>query len=450
MTRVHEDVTSDLSPDDVAQVLSSQTEVLQMLAAGAPLESTLSTILLSLEELLPGSRCSVLLHRPETSTLHHGAAPTLPATYSSSIDGMSTGPSAGSCGTAVFERQPVIVEDIATDARWAQFRALALAHGLAACWSSPIEGRDGITGTFAVYRGEPATPNRRERALVRQYTHIASVAIDQSRLLEAEVARRAAELANRNKSEFVAGLSHEIRTPLQTIIGMTEMLRSVDMPNDRRQLALDLMARAGQHVTELVNDVLDLARIEAGSLPIRLEDIAVRPLLEEMRDLLRPMSASRDITVEVGPCDVVVRADGRRLRQVLINLVTNAVIHNVPAGSARLSARADGDGVVIVIEDSGPGIDPDRLDRIFIPFDRLGADDAGTTGSGLGMALSLALVRGMGGRLTVTSTPSEGTTVEVSLPQAHGAESGEASDSGAEGWPELTEDALDDVAGGMP
>lgn len=401
---------------DALQVLETQTEILQLLARGAALEETLSIILLSLEGLLPGTRCSVLLYEPQTKTLHRGAAPNLPDDYSHAIDGMSIGPAAGSCGTAVFEQQPVIVEDIATDHRWDEFRTVALAHGLAACWSTPIAGRTGVTGTFAVYRSTPGAPDQRERNLVSSYTHIASVTIDQARLLEAEVARRAAELANRNKSEFVAGLSHEIRTPLQTIVGMTEMLRSVDMPGERRQHALDLMARAGHHVTELVNDVLDLARIEAGSLPLRLEDVQVIPLLEEACDLIAPMAASQEVTVHVMATHAVVRADVRRLRQVLVNLVSNAVVHNIPGGSAWLSASTEGDRVGISIRDSGPGIHPDRLDRLFVPFDRLDAEEGGSTGSGLGMALSLALTQGMGGQLTVSSAPKTGTTVRVVLP----------------------------------
>ncbi len=398
-------------------LLDRQTEVLEMLAQGAPLEQTLTSILRSLEELMPGAQCSVLLYEPETGTLHGGAAPSLPSTYTDRIDGMSIGPMAGSCGTAVHEQGQVIVTDIATDPRWHEFGLLALDHGLRACWSTPIQGRRGITGTFAVYRTEPSSPSDADRQLVERYTHVTSIAIDQAALLEAEVARRAAEVASQNKSEFVAALSHDIRTPLQAIAGLTEMLRSVDMPAERRQTALDLMTKAAQHITELVDDVLDLARIEAGSLPIRHADVDVDALLNEVCDVIAPLAKTRDVAVMAVLGGLHLQADPRRLRQILINLMTNAVVHNVPGGTARLSAiDADGD-TVLVVEDTGRGIPADRLDRLFVPFDRLDVDDREVPGAGLGLALVKALTEAMGGVLEVESTVGTGTRMSVRLPR---------------------------------
>lgn len=411
---------SDIAPDrdvvDAFEMLDRQTEVLEMLAQGAPLEQTLTAILRSLEDLMPGARCSVLLYNADTGTLHSGAAPSLPHTFTDRIEGMSIGPMAGSCGTAVYEQGPVVVTDIATDPRWSEFGALAVAHGLRACWSTPIRGRRGITGTFAVYRLEPAAPSDRDRLLVERYTHVTSIAIDQAALMEAEVARRAAEVASQNKSEFVAALSHDIRTPLQAIAGLTEMLRSVDMPAERRQTALDLMTKAARHITELVDDVLDLARIEAGSLPLRLSDIDLDPLLEEVRDVVAALAADREIDVAVEASGLHVRADPRRLRQILINLATNAVLHNDSGGRAWLTAHGDAQGVVIKVRDSGPGIPPERLERLFVPFDRLGVDDRDVPGAGLGLALAKALTEAMGGSLAVDSAPGEGTAVSVTLP----------------------------------
>ncbi len=406
------------SRHETFMLLRRQTEVLELMASGAPLEPTLSAILSALEELMPAAQCSVLLYRPQTQTLHHGAAPSLPRSYTEAIDGMSIGPMAGSCGTAVHERGPVVVTDIATDPRWAPFLHLAVEHGLGACWSMPIWGRSGITGTFAVYHAEPAVPTDRERVLVERFTHVASIAIDQSILLEAEVARRSAEAASRNKSEFVAALSHDIRTPMQAIIGMTEMLRSVDMPAERRQTALDMMMKAAQHVTDLVDDVLDLSRIEAGSLPIRQADVDVDAVLAEVRDVSMPLADLREVTVVAVPSGLHVQADPRRLRQVLLNLVTNAVVHNVPGGTARLSAMEATDDIVLVVEDTGRGIPADRLDRLFVPFDRLDVDDREVPGAGLGLALVKALTEAMGGVLEVESTVGTGTRMSVRLPRS--------------------------------
>ena len=253
--------------------------------------------------------------------------------------------------------------------------------------------------------------------LVERYTDVASVAIDQSGLREAELARRVAEAASQNKSEFVAALSHDIRAPLQTIVGLTEMLRSVDMPAERRQQALDLVARAAGHITDLVDDVLDLARIEAGALPMRMSEVDIGDLLAEVGGLLSPLAQPKGVDVEVCASDATVRADSRRLRQVLMNLATNAVLHNDDDGWVRLSAVESDVAVVITVSDAGPGIPADRLDRLFVPFDRLGADDRDTPGSGLGLPLALRLTEAMGGSLTIHSQQGTGTTAEVRLPR---------------------------------
>jgi len=122
---------------------------------------------------------------PATATLHHGAAPTLPDSYAKAIDGMSIGPGAGSCGAAAYLGSPVVAVDISTDPRWDQFRALALPYGLRSCWSSPIRGRTGTTGTFAVYHDRAHQPTQRERRLVERFTHLASVATDHAGLFGA-------------------------------------------------------------------------------------------------------------------------------------------------------------------------------------------------------------------------------------------------------------------------
>jgi signal transduction histidine kinase len=176
------------------------------------------------------------------------------------------------------------------------------------------------------------------------------------------------------------------------------------------------MARAASHITELVDDVLDLSRIEAGSLPLRLSDVDVEPLLREVRDIVEPVARERSVSVDVVPGSAVVRADPRRLRQVLINLLTNAAIHNTAGGHARLETSQDGADVAISLTDDGPGIPRERLDRLFVPFERLGADDRDVPGAGLGLPLALALTEAMSGTLVVDTAVGRGTTVTVRLP----------------------------------
>ena len=147
-----------LDTADAAGLLDRQHRVLELLAGGAGRSEVLGAVTLALEELIPGSRCSVLVLDAARGTLHHGAAPSLPAAYSAAIDGMPIGADAGSCGTAAYRDEAVVAEDIARDARWDRFRTLALPHGLGSCWSSPIRGHDGVLGTFAVYHARPRRP----------------------------------------------------------------------------------------------------------------------------------------------------------------------------------------------------------------------------------------------------------------------------------------------------
>ncbi len=413
---------SDLSHADSLGLLHKQTAVLELLASGAPLTEVLTSVVIALEELMDGARCSILLLDAETATLRHGAAPTLPVSYSRAIDGMSIGPDAGSCGTAAYFGTPVIAEDIAADPRWERYRATAMPYGLRSCWSSPISGRTGCMGTFAVYRDHAHQPGPRERELVQRFSHLASIAIDHERLFgarrEAEIARSAAESASQAKSAFATALSHELRTPLQAIAGFTELLSTLPLNEERRAAALGHIQDATAHIAALVDDVLDIAKIEAGALSLQLTDVDVATVIQDVLDLVSPLAADRGITLHPRPVTGTVRADERRLRQVLINLVTNAVRYNRPAGTVEVAAEP-GDSVIgIAVTDNGPGIPAGQLDRLFVPFDRLSAEQGREQGAGLGLPLARGLAEAMGGELAVTSRPGAGSTFTVRLPWA--------------------------------
>jgi PAS domain S-box-containing protein len=537
-----------LAPDDTLRLLDAQTRVLELMAGGAPLDEVLSAVVLALESLLDGARCSVLLL--DGGTLRHGAAPSLPEQYVAAIDGLSVGPDAGSCGTAAHLGIPVVAEDVRTDPRWAAYREAALPHGLRSCWSTPIRSPAGIVGTFAVYTAGPHRPGEREQLLVGRLTHLASVAIDHAGLFgalaeseerlrhafedtavgmaladrdgrfvkvngallhtlrrtggelldlsvhdvlalsppdaealasvartargsaqfetegrrpdggtvrlavtasavrgadgaprhlsltlvdvterdaaeaerrarhAAEVARRTAEQSSRAKTQFLSALAHELRTPLQAIRGFTELLRTLDLDADRRTAALEHVEGASAHVAALVDDLLDVSRIEAGSLPVERADVGVARLLHEVRDLLVPLAGERVAVVVAAPdAALQVLADERRLRQVLINLVTNAIRYNRDGGTVTLSAAPAGPGhVALRVEDTGRGIPPELRERLFVPYDRLGAQIGTDGGVGLGLSLARGLAEAMAGRLDVDSTVDVGTTVTVTLP----------------------------------
>src|SRR6476469_4363319 len=175
----------DLDHSDAVALLARQTDILEQIATGVALPEVLTGIATTLENLVPGCSCSVLLLDRDTATLRHGAAPSLPAEYSAGIDGLAIGSGAGSCGTAAYTGRRVVAADIRADVRWERYRVLADRFGRRACWSTPIRGRDGICGTFAVYHPSPHRPTPREEHLVERLTHLASVAIDHDGLLGA-------------------------------------------------------------------------------------------------------------------------------------------------------------------------------------------------------------------------------------------------------------------------
>jgi len=413
-----------LSGHEAAAVLDRQAIVMEQLVSDAPLVSVLDSIVIALEELIAASRCSVLL-LDDDGVLRHGSAPNLPAAYSEAIDGLVPGPLAGSCGTAVHLGEPVVVGDVMVDRRWDDFRSLARTHDISACWSSPIRARARVVGTFAVYSRVRHEPDERERELVRRFTHLASIAIDHERAARertaryhAEMARESAERANHAKSQFVTALSHELRPPLQSITGFAESLSTLELSPHQRHKALQGITRASTHILSIVDDVLDLARVEAGAMPIQLEVIDAREVVAGACDLLQPLAEERGIDlVQSGP-PLPALVDRRRLRQIILNLVSNALRFSGPTTSIRISTATHGAEALVTVEDEGPGISSELLDRLFVPFDRLGADAGREGGAGLGLVLARRLADAMGGSLTLKSAVGIGTTATVSLTRA--------------------------------
>jgi PAS domain S-box-containing protein len=250
-----------------------------------------------------------------------------------------------------------------------------------------------------------------ERALLLVREQVAHV--------ELERAKRAAEAANRAKSEFLSRMSHELRTPLNAILGFGQLLE-MGTPTPQQRQHIEQILKGGRHLLAVINEVLDLARSEAGRLKLSLEPLALRHVCAEVCDLVRPLAQRHAIRVEP-PCAageaVHVLADNQRLKQVLLNLLANAVKYNHAQGEVRLTWEELPEGWVrLAVRDTGPGIAPEKLQRLFNPFDRLGAEASAVEGTGLGLVVSKRLTEAMGGRLDLTSTVGQGTTVLVDLP----------------------------------
>lgn len=229
-------------------------------------------------------------------------------------------------------------------------------------------------------------------------------------------AREEAERASRAKSEFLSRMSHELRTPLNSILGFAQLLDMDAVAGQKTQVGHIL--RAGQHLLTLINEVLDIAKIEAGRLPLNIEKIALAASLQEALALVSPMAVDAGIQLQPVPIltpDVGVVADRQRLTQVLLNLLSNAIKYNRPRGQVSIEVTVQGQRIGVSVCDTGKGIAPDRLGQLFKPFERLGADP-NIEGSGLGLALSKSLLEKMNGQLSVHSTHGIGSRFTLELP----------------------------------
>jgi len=232
-------------------------------------------------------------------------------------------------------------------------------------------------------------------------------------------AREQAEQANAAKSEFLSRMSHELRTPLHAILGFGELLTRTDLPKEERE-QLSQLIKSGHHLLDLINEVLDISRIDRGELTLSLEAVHVGELIEETLGMVLPLATAASVAVVWPPgkdLGIHVLADRQRLKQVLLNLCSNAIKYNRPGGTMTLSCAPDGaPRVRITVADTGIGIAPDKLPRVFEPFDRLGAETTEVEGTGLGLALSKRLMEAMRGSISVESAVGEGTTVRLELP----------------------------------
>lgn len=252
---------------------------------------------------------------------------------------------------------------------------------------------------------------------------IGGISTDISDAKRAEAAERAAraeaERANRAKSDFLSRMSHELRTPLNAILGFGQLL-ALEPATASAEVSVERILAAGGHLLTLINEVLEITRIEAGAQHIAADPVPACEPLQEAIDLLRPLAHERGLELS---CDYhkglhqYVLADRQRLKQVLLNLITNAIKYNNPDGVVRIRfAEAENDRLRYLITDTGPGLDPVDARRMFEPFERLSADATDTEGTGLGLALSKSLIEAMGGTIGIAHTAlGEGTTFFAEL-----------------------------------
>ena len=241
----------------------------------------------------------------------------------------------------------------------------------------------------------------------------------QKRAAEAlQLAKQEAESANHAKSEFLSRMSHELRTPLNSILGFAQLLELENLDDQANDNVYHIL-KGGYHLLDLINEILDLARIESGRITLSPEPVGVRDALTDSIELVGPLAVEKQVTLnpEIAlKCNHHVHADRQRLKQVLLNLLSNAIKFNRRGGSVMLSCEETSPGKLrIYVSDTGSGISPEGLKKIFTPFERLEADSSDAGGTGLGLALSKRLIEAMGGTIGVESAPGFGSKFFIEL-----------------------------------
>lgn len=392
-----------------------QNQALEAFAQGNKLSDIIDFLTKGLESQFEGSMCSVLLFDDEDQSLHHCSSPSLPLEFSQAIDGMKIGPVVGACGTAAYTKKLVVSENIETDPLWARARKFALSHNLRSCWSRPILTSDGkLLGTFAVYYNVPRRPEKEELDLIESFAYVAGVAIGSVELKKNSKA----------KSDFLARMSHELRTPMNAIMGFTQLLGMDNQNplNKNQKEHLGIISSAGKHLMQLIDEVLELAKIETGNLSLSIDVIHLNALVENVLSISKPLADEKGVTLE---ClkqegeDYFIEADSLRLIEVLLNLISNAIKYNKSGGSVQLILeKRNGVTIRTGIKDTGHGISKENISRLFKPFERFDVDSELIDGSGIGLSISKQLVEKMNGTIGFESEFGKGSLFYVDMPIA--------------------------------
>src|SRR6266404_9065611 len=407
----------------VEALRDGESHILQMIARDAHLEGILENLVRVVEGQFTGLLCSVLLLDEDGQHVRHGAAPSLPESYTKAIDGLCIGPKAGSCGTAMYRGQPVVVTDILRDPLWEAYRGLVEPHGFRACWSTPILAHSGkVLGSFAMYYREPRSPSPAETRALEMATHLAGIAIERKLAREERERLRQAqgELAHINRvttmGELTASLAHEVNQPIAAAVtDANTCLRWLTRDHPDLEEAREASSRVVKDATRAAEIISRVTFLFKKGAP-QHELVDVNELIREMIVLLRNEAVRYSILIRSELAENLPKVMGDRiqLQQVFMNLMLNgieAMKGMGAAGELTISSQYADNHLLVLVIDAGVGLPPHQEDQIFNAFftTKIG-------GTGMGLSISRSIVESHGGRLWATSNTERGTAFHLSLP----------------------------------
>jgi GAF domain-containing protein len=397
-------------------------EVGQAVSSTLDLETVLTTIAARADQL-SGTDGAAIYEFDETSdTFHIRVDQRLESKHLAMLRARPTPLGEGVVGRAGLAREPVQIPDILQDETYqGPLREVAGRAGIRALLAVPLLRENLLVGALVVRRRTPGRFPEETVTLLQTFATQSVLAIQNARLFR-EIAdkSRLLEAASRHKSEFLANMSHELRTPLNAILGFSEVLaeRMFGAVNEKQAEYLQDILSSGRHLLSLINDILDLSKVEAGRLELELGRFHLPTALDNALTLVRERATRHGITLTQTVGDHVghIVADERKVKQILLNLLSNAVKFTPQGGRVGLTATAAEDGVTIAVRDTGIGIAPEDQATIFEEFRQVGRDDTRQEGTGLGLTLAKKFVELHGGQIWVESHVGQGSTFTFTLP----------------------------------
>ncbi len=418
-------IESDITERKRAEArLSLQGRILEQVAIGRPLPGILNQLCQLVEAAIDNCQCSIMLFDDRHESLKLASAPSLTVEMQEGLESVSPQVAAKSFGIAAFSEQPVFVTDFLKEPLSIELRRFAGQYEIMAFWSHPIRVNQEVAGCFSISLRQAAAPSGEQKALLEMAANLAGIACKRHRdeQLLAQMLIRA-ESANRAKSEFLANMSHEIGTPLTAITGYADLLTMPDQRSAQDVKWAQQIQRSAAHLGRLLDDILDLAKVEAGRLTVDCRPVDLVAVVEEVAEMFRPQIADKllKFAIQVDPdLPHQIMSDATRMRQILTNLVSNAVKFTekgeILIRLQRIHQPQSADKLQICVSDTGAGMTEDQVKQLFRPFQRMHQETLAIPGTGLGLAISKRLVELMEGRIEVASQPDVGTSFTLEFP----------------------------------